>query len=117
MIKFKSLAPTRIASKSGHVVTIMPEGTDIPEVLEIEARAKGCVPVAELEAPTAAPPPLEADKRDEVIKEAIELLMAKNDPNDFTKTEPVRPKLAAVRATANLDDVTGDDILRLLPED
>lgn len=118
----KSLAPVRLASRAGHTVLVTAEGSFVPEVLVPEALSRGCVlttvePSADLGEADATPPtkPVEPDppvaeprnQRLTQIREAVALLVATNDPADFTATGV--PRVAAVRRVVD-DSVTAEEI-------
>lgn len=119
MPKFRSLAPVRISSITGHVVIIEPEGTNIPDVLVAEAVARGCVPCEGEELKLATPANVEPEVADDdgheldegakqtAIDMAIIELIAANDETKFTGNG--KPKVAAVRDIVEFD-ITADEI-------
>ena len=121
MPQMKSLAPVRIASRTGHVVVVTPEGSFVPDVLVPEAFSRGCVlandaPAASAAAEPSAPSALSAavekpaeppSERLLQIREAVAKLIENNDPADFTATGI--PRVAAVRRVVD-DSVTSEEI-------
>lgn len=84
-----SLVPVRIASKRGYTVHVTPEGAYVPDDLVEQATRYGCAPKEPEPAPKEPEPELTDDgltmDRAKVVKAAIEKVIAKNDPKDFTQ--------------------------------
>lgn len=91
---FRTLRTVRIASLSGHVVTLEPgEPQALPPVLHAEAYAAGCVPV---DSPDhVAPLVPQGDERERAITDAIHELITRGDNTQFRKADGV-PKVAAI---------------------
>jgi hypothetical protein len=78
----------RIASTSGHILMIGEDYVDVPEHMEGDARAAGCVSkdmFEKIKGGNVPPPePMGHEERMEVIVDKIKEMAASNDPNDFT---------------------------------
>lgn len=117
----KSLAPVRLASRTGHTVVVTPEGSFVPAVLVPEALARGCVTVVEPDetkaSVKASPEAMQGEMpltggearepRLKQIRDAVTKLVDNNDPADFTATGI--PRVAAVRRVFD-DSVTSEEI-------
>jgi hypothetical protein len=109
----RSLAPIRIASLTGHIVVIQPEGTLVPDALVEEAQYRGCVvidtpvspPTAEPEVPRKVPIPRE---RSAAIVQATRELMRKNNEADFKHDGT--PRVGALREHMGDDTITLRDV-------
>lgn len=91
-MRFRHPEGVRVASTSGHVALIGPEWTELNPILHADALAAGCEcdkTVFRAEPVVPAPPTKEAaarqDSPDQVIREALELMLARNEDGDFTK--------------------------------
>lgn len=91
---FRTLRTVRIASLSGHVVTIEPgKPQALPPVLHAEAYAAGCVPEDSPEHVVPLVP--QGDERERAITDAIHELITRGDNDNFRKADGV-PKVAAI---------------------
>lgn len=104
----RSLAPVRVASTKGHVVLVTPEGSFVPQALEVEARRFGCVPTEE--AP-AEPVKETLSERQERIAEAVRAALAENKAEEFTQDG--MPKVHAVSRRLG-ERVTAEELMTVL---
>jgi hypothetical protein len=103
-----TLRPLRLASLNGMCVNIPANKPyALPSVLLPEALAAGCIPAEQSDVEELRDAQVVADQnrieRDEAIAAAIQLLVDKNDTEDFSPTGV--PRITALR------DVMGDDSL------
>lgn len=110
MPMMRSLTPTRIASVSGYIVVVKPEGSYVPDAIVDEAMYRGCV-VMEAEAttepvepPAVEPPP---DRQTRLI-EVVRQLLLKGDPDDFTITGAPRTRSVNRELDGEFTATTGE---------
>lgn len=102
---YLSLRDLRIASTTGHVVTIKAnEPTFIPEPVRTEAEALGCVPVDQIKEAPKVEVELSDDARRAKLLEAIDILATTGNEKDFTVDG--RPRARAVLDAAGVKATT-----------
>jgi hypothetical protein len=117
MPMMRSLAPIRVASLTGHIVTVLPEGSYVPDEIVGEAEYRGCVvideggskpkPEAKPEPETKPESPIPSDRAAAIVKATRELLRKGADA-DF-RTDGV-PRIGALREHMGDDTVTNREL-------
>ena len=115
-VRMVSLFPIRVASPSGHVVMVRPEGSSVPDHMVVLAERAGCAraPDPELmDVSRRSPVPGESDEaRMHRINKAVRQLLEENDPENFTPSG--RPRIMAVRERLNDPTVGSPELTRAL---
>ncbi len=119
-MQFRHPSGVRVASTSGHCAVIGPEWRDLPPFLHADALAAGCEcnqgtfkaeKVEPQSSPEAAARPT---NHDDVIRQALELMLArKGDPDctgDFTADNTPNAKVVGKLASMN---VRKEDVMRV----
>lgn len=89
----------RLASTAGVTLQLAAhEVRDVPQFLIATAFAQGCTPANGDPVPEPEPAAPSGTERDGLICEAIERIVERADPAEFTKQSPPRPKKGAVEA-------------------
>jgi hypothetical protein len=121
MPRMVSLVPVRVASLTGHVVLVGPDGADVPDILVDEAKQHGCAlesditPTFGLSAARRVPKEdIEIDVtgggRRQLLEQALARIVERNNPGEFTAAG--QPRVSAMRREMG-GDVSFEEIQSL----
>jgi hypothetical protein len=102
-MRYKLMRNRVIATKSGHAIEFKKgEYVHVPPAAEAEILAAGGVPETEEDEP-AAPKPLTPDERKQMLLLAIEEIVTRNDPSEFTSGGTPHHKVVSEKTGIKVD--------------